>query len=75
MALFILLVSTTFSMAQSINLQSSQTLSSSHSIVMDYMVELKDNLTDSNGQPRLSTVSDPTEAWALQDIGKETSWV
>ncbi len=49
----------------------SSTGKQSSSVVMDYMVGLKEKLTDSNGKPKISNTSDPTEAWALQDIGKQ----
>ena len=39
------------------------------STIMAYMLELRNNLTDANGKPKLSDVEDPTEVWALQDTG------
>ena len=40
------------------------------STIMAYMLQLRSDLTDSNGKPKLSNAEDPTEVWALQDTGK-----
>lgn len=46
------------------------------STIMNYMQQLRTNLTDSNGKPKLAKIEDPTEVWALQDTGKiyELAW-
>lgn len=43
-----------------------QDLSSS---AVDYMVNLRNQLSDKNGRPKLSNSDFPTEIWATQDRG------
>lgn len=53
--------------------QSEQQSQEPPSNVVDYMVHLRSNLTDSNGKPTLANVEDPTEVWALQDSGTNSN--
>ncbi len=37
---------------------------------LEYMVNLRNQLSEETGEPRLLNEDDPTEVWALQDSGK-----
>ena len=67
---YLALISAVFNPAWTVDQSDHLSSKNSHSVVMDYMVQLKKNLTDINGKPKLSNSSDPTEAWALQDLGE-----
>lgn len=40
------------------------------SSAIEYMEQLRNRLSDQNGKPKLSSDSDPTEVWVIEDRGE-----